>query len=394
MSYIIIGDLFTFPDGEAATNRVHTYAKGLTLNGREVHVICTRNDYLSDPDGEAGGVKYYRPFGQSVRSRYFLIRNWKKVMKFIKTFKLVRSINRKNKVQAIIVYSGLLFTFLFSWFVAATTRSKLIQEISEHPLRYHQKGKIRIAIGKLMIWLQTTLNDGIFCISHFLMDFYRERGFPPGRLLLVPSTVDPDRFISLNGSPFSFPYIGYFGMLTFSRDRLDMLIEAFAIIATKYPQYRLVLGGPEYGSELEKIKSLASELGIKERMIILEYLPREEIIEYIANSEVLVMVRENDLKAHASFPSKLTEYLATGRPVISVNVGEISRFITNGVNAYLVEPGNTIQLAEKIDFILSDYNSALVTAGKGRQLAETIFNYDYQAKRIIPFVESMHSRHN
>jgi glycosyltransferase involved in cell wall biosynthesis len=107
---------------------------------------------------------------------------------------------------------------------------------------------------------------------------------------------------------------------------------------------------------------------------------------------LLVMVRGNDIKAHASFPSKLTEYLATSKPVISVNVGEISRFLTDGVNAYLVEPGNSTQLAEKIDFVLSDYKSAMLTAAKGRQLAETVFNYDYQAKRIIPFVESLHSR--
>jgi glycosyltransferase involved in cell wall biosynthesis len=394
MSYIIIGDLFTFPDGEAATNRVHTYAKGLSVNGREVHVICLRNDYLPDFDGVTDGIKYYRPFGQSVRSRYFPVRNWKKVMKFIRTFRLVRGINRKGKIQAIIVYTGLPFTFLFAWFVAAATRSKLVQEVSEHPMRYYQEGKMKIAMGKLSVRLQTTLNDGIFCISHFLMDFYRQKGFPPGRLLLVPSTVDPERFTSLTGTPFSFPYVGYFGMLTFSRDRLDILIEAFAGIAAKYPEYRLVLGGPVYGSELEKIKALASELGITDRTIILDYMPREEIIRYIVNSDVLVMVRGNDIKAHASFPSKLTEYLATSKPVISVNVGEISRFLTDGVNAYLVEPGNSIQLAEKIDLVLSDYPSALVTAGKGRQLAETIFNYDYQAKRIIPFVESLQTSQN
>jgi glycosyltransferase involved in cell wall biosynthesis len=387
-----MGDLFTFPEGEAATNRVHTYAKGLLANGKEVHVICLRNDYLYDADGVTGGINYYRPFGQSVRSKYFLIRNWKKVMKFVKAFILVRRINRRSKIQAVVVYTGLPLIFLFSWFVAAATRSSLIQEISEHPLRYYQEGKIKILIGKLFMWLQTNLNDGIFCISHFLMDLYRERGFPPERLLLVPSTVDPGRFVSLNGKPLLFPYIGYFGMLTFSRDRLDMLIEAFAVIAAKYPEYKLVLGGPEYGSELEQIKGLASKLDITERMIILKYMPREEIIKYIVNSEILVMVRANDMKAHASFPSKLTEYLATSKPVISVNVGEISMFLTDGVNAYLVEPGNSNQLAEKIDFVLSDYKSALVTAGKGRQLAETIFSYDYQAKRIIPFVKSLHTR--
>jgi hypothetical protein len=114
-----MGDLFTFPEGEAATNRVHTYAKGLLANGKEVHVICLRNDYLYDADGVTGGINYYRPFGQSVRSKYFLIRNWKKVMKFVKAFILVRRINRRKRYKPWLSIPGYLSFFFFAWFVAA-----------------------------------------------------------------------------------------------------------------------------------------------------------------------------------------------------------------------------------------------------------------------------------
>jgi hypothetical protein len=39
MSVVIFGDVFTFPEGNAATNRVYTYAKGFIENGIDVHVI-------------------------------------------------------------------------------------------------------------------------------------------------------------------------------------------------------------------------------------------------------------------------------------------------------------------------------------------------------------------
>jgi hypothetical protein len=40
MSIVIYGDVFTFPECSAATNRVYTYAKGFIENGISVHVIC------------------------------------------------------------------------------------------------------------------------------------------------------------------------------------------------------------------------------------------------------------------------------------------------------------------------------------------------------------------
>jgi len=52
MSIVIFGDIFTFPDGGAATNRVYTYAKGFTENGIKTHVICFTNDYLNASSNE------------------------------------------------------------------------------------------------------------------------------------------------------------------------------------------------------------------------------------------------------------------------------------------------------------------------------------------------------
>lgn len=390
MAYIILGDLFTFPEGGASTNRVHSYAKGFRENGKNVHVICIGNVYTHFGTGDINGFRYYHPFGQKKKSSSFFIRTGKKINKFIRTWKLVMSINRDDKIELIIVYTALPLTFIFSWVLSRFTGSKLVQEVSEHPLRYYQEGVINKSIGSLKLRTFSLLADGILCISHFLMDFFKERGYPQHRLLLVPSTVDPSRFSINVERPLAFRYIGYFGNLTFQRDNVNILIEAFAMIADKFPSVNLVLGGPGTENDRSSIKELAEELGISNRVVLLNYLPREEIIRYIVNSDILVMVRANDMKSQASFPSKLTEYLATSRPVISVNVGEISLFLTDGVNAYIVEPEDRHKLAEKIELVLSGYDSARKTALNGKHLADTVFNYNYQARRIIPFVESLY----
>ncbi|HEX2967690.1 MAG TPA: glycosyltransferase family 4 protein [Bacteroidales bacterium] len=390
MSYVIIGDLFTFPEGEAATNRVHTYAKGFVANGKRIHIICFGNVYTHFKNGEFNRINYYHPFGQTARSNYFVVRTWKKIMKFVRATRLVINLNRQEKIRAIIVYTALPLTFLFSWFLSALTGSKLIQEISEHPLRNYQKGKFSRKFGVVKLRTETALADGIFCISHFLIDFYKARGVQQHRLFLVPSTVDPQRFNLNTERPLDFPYIGYFGMLSFNRDNIDNLIHAFARIAPKYPNLRLVLGGPQYHNQRMEVLKLSEGLGLSNRLILLDFLPREEVVKYIVNSEILVMVRADDVKTKASFPSKLTEYLASGRPVITVNVGEIAQYLVDGINAYIVEPGNRDKLAEKIDQVLTSYDRAIETGKRGKLLTESIFNYNYQAKRMIPFIDSLY----
>lgn len=391
MSIVFICDGFTFPEGDAPTNRLHTYAKGLIENGLNVHVICFSNFYDYNGDGVINGIKYYHPFGKRKRNKYFVVRTSQKILKYFRTLVLLLRINKKDKVAVITVYTMLFGTHMFSWLLSRITGTRLIKEISEHPMRnFVNKGAFLRKIGLMKLRTELYFTDGILCISKFLVEFFRTHGFDDRRLIIIPSTVDPARFIN-NGnlSPFPFHYIGYFGGLTFERDNINILVEAFALISDKYPGMHLVLGGfckPEERKQLEK---LISELGIGSRVELLKYLPREDIIRYIGHSDILVMVRGKNLESQASFPSKLIEYLVTARPVITVDVGEISDYLNDGVNAFLVEAGNSRALAEKIDYVLSGYEKALEVGQNGKQLTSTVFNYNHQASRIISFIETL-----
>lgn len=389
MSILIFGDNFSFPEGDASTNRVYTYAEGLKENGIKVHVICFANHFITDGDGESGGISYYNPFGQSKKSKYFIVRRWQKFIKYFRTILLVRRVRKKERISAIIVYTMRLSTHLFAWGLSKASNALLIKECSEHPLIHYQGGALKRIQGLVKLNIESGFCSGIFCISRFLVDFHRSHGVAERKLFLVPSTVDPGRF-KLNGEkPLSYPYIGYFGGLTFYRDNIDALISSFAVISKKHPHIHLVLGG--FCSEKEKmqIRDLIEDLELSSRVNLLKYLPRSEIVRYITHSDILVMVRSKDLETQASFPSKLTEYLATSKPLITVKVGEISDYLTDGVNAFLIEPGNTGMLTEKLEYVLSNYETALQVAMRGKQLADTTFNYNFQAKRMIQYIKTL-----
>ncbi|NVO20123.1 MAG: glycosyltransferase family 4 protein [Bacteroidetes bacterium] len=389
MSIIIFGDLFTFPDGNAATNRVYTYARGFAENAETTHVICFRNDFGVLSSGDNDGISFYHPFSQKSRSNYLLVRRWQKFEKFIQTYRILKSISKIEKIEAINIWTNLHTTLLFGWFLSRIFRARLIFECSEHPLNTFHNHTINRRIGLLKFKIESGLCDGVLCISKYLMDFYSTNGVADHKLLLVPSTVEPARFARKPESPLNYKYIGYFGSLSFERDNVDNLLKAFALIKDKHPEIRLVLGGFCNQTEKAQIDELISLLGISEKTAVIQYLSRKEIVQYIVHAEILVMVRSNNIESNASYPSKLTEYIAAGVPVISVNTGEISNYLKDGVDILLVEPENHEALASKIEFVIDNYADALEIAVKGQQLTKTVFNYSFQAKRMIDFINHL-----
>jgi glycosyltransferase involved in cell wall biosynthesis len=100
----------------------------------------------------------------------------------------------------------------------------------------------------------------------------------------------------------------------------------------------------------------------------LGFLPRTEIAPLVAAADILVQPgrpgRFNDYR----FPSKLPEFFASGKPVIlpRTNVGHAVR---DGTDALLLEYGNAIEIAQKIDRLIDDPALAARIGASGRNFA-------------------------
>jgi glycosyltransferase involved in cell wall biosynthesis len=391
MSIVLLGDSFSFPEGNSATNRIYTYSAGFIENGINAYVISIRNDYIPNGNGVINRIQYFNPINQAERNSSFFLRNWYKFAKYPNTISLIRKINKQDKISAIIIDTYDFSIHFFSYCLTRMVGAKLLIEKCEHPLRLHRKNALKKMQGHIKLWFESRLCDGLLCISRFLYSYYLDYGLSPAKLIMVPSTVDPKKFSDVGDKPVPYKYIGYFGGLTFERDNVDLLIKAYAPLSKKYPDYHLVIGGMGSDKEREKITNLFQELNISSQAVLLEYLPRSEVAAYIAYADVLVMVRAIDFETQASFPSKVVEYMVTSKPVISVNIAEVSDYLKDGVNGLVIEPENLKQLTEKLDWVLENYDSALEIAKKGKILIDTTFNYDFQAKRIIEFIRSLQS---
>ena len=137
------------------------------------------------------------------------------------------------------------------------------------------------------------------------------------------------------------------------------------------------------------LKDLVTRLDIEERVFFLGQLSRNEVPVYLTNAKILTLARPTSMVAEAGFPSKHTEYLATGLPVVVTDVGEISLYLRDKENVFLSEPNSIEAFATKLEFVLCHYNFARKVALKGQELTNTVFNYNFQAKRMREFVISL-----
>ena len=390
---IIFGDTFTFPEGNAATNRVHTYAKGFLENGMKAFVVCFRNDYIETPGGTFEGIDYNYPFGQTARNKYFMVRRWVKLLKYFNTYRLLRKLRISYDILAINLWTETLTIHFYVFLLGKLFSIKIIHERSEHPLRAYQKSGINKARGEIKSFIGTRLCDGIFTISQYLNDFYKRRYVSEGKLLLVPSTVDVSRFNLSDVSPLPFAYIAYCGSLTIKKDGVDILIESFRQLASEKPDIDLVLiGKGDIAEEEASIRKKILQLNLGSRVHLLGQISRQEVPAYLKGARLLALARPRSIVADAGFPSKLTEYLSTGKPVVVTRVGEIPNYLKDRENAYLSEPGSADDFARQIRYVLDNYEAALTVGNKGKKLAETLFNYNYQALRMIEFIRSLNSK--
>ena len=389
MACIIFGDAFTFPDGDASTNRVYAYAKGLHENGMKVSVVCFRNSYLTIPSGISEGIEYYHPFERRARSKSFFQRRFDSINKYLNTYFLFLEMRRKEEIFFILCYTKAVRTQILAFLLSRITGSKLILERSEHPFKDYTCNFAKVVLGSLKIFLEIRFTDYIFCISDYLIEFYKERGAREHLLLKVPSIVDNSRFSKTYTRPVKARYVCYTGSLTKQKDGVHILIISFSLIADKHKDISLFLVGRADTLEEEiYFRDLVADLGITDRVVFTGKIPRIQIPPYVCNAEALVLARPKSMVADAGFPSKLTEYLSSGKPVVVTRVGEIPRYLTNNYNAFLAEPDSSEAFADRLDYVLTHRKVAQEVGIKARELALSIFDSKYQAQQILSFIES------
>jgi glycosyltransferase involved in cell wall biosynthesis len=232
--------------------------------------------------------------------------------------------------------------------------------------------------------------DAMALMTKTLYKHY-EQNFPKGpELLHLPMTVDFLRFEQsddANHLNLKKPYAVFTGIMCDMKDGVNILIDAFASISSDYPDLNLYLFGPWHYDLPGHIKQI-KQLKLEDRVFFKGLIDRDKIPNVLMNAKFLVMPRPDSKQAQGGFPTKLGEYLASGKPVCATAVGELPDYLKDNESVYFSIPGNTASFKESMIRLLKDDEKSRKIGFSGKEVAYENFNAKKQGKSLFDFLLS------
>ncbi len=149
---------------------------------------------------------------------------------------------------------------------------------------------------------------------------------------------------------------------------VEGLVRAAAELADRDVRYLLVGDGPRRGPA----EALARRLGVADRFVFTKAVDYERVPELLAAADICVAPFEPQLhgpsrkQGFTLDPLKVFEYLALGKPTITVRAANIEALFDDAEHLLLVGPGQPPELARGIARFVDDPAFARRTARAGR----------------------------
>jgi glycosyltransferase involved in cell wall biosynthesis len=168
--------------------------------------------------------------------------------------------------------------------------------------------------------------------------------------------------------------------------KVDMLIEGFKQVLDECGKnYLLYIVGD--GTERKNLESLAQRCGISEHVIFTGRVPYDKVKEYVYSSDILVAPFPKDLALEVACPIKLLEYAYVGKPIVTVEVGDIPRLLKKE-NAAVVTAPDVDSFAQGIIKIINSKEQQKIISENAKKLAKD-FTWEKQGEKLVKIYDEL-----
>jgi len=388
------------PDMGGASTRVSNAIKGLRSRGHRVFVVTAFPHY---PHGNVPREYRTRAFAVEGDEQVRVFRVWvpplphegaKRLVMYLSftLFSLV-ALPFCGKVDVVWALSPNYFSSVTGIFYKMVKRKPLVLDVVDlWPEALVNlgflKSKFLVGIVNVGVDLFYRVSDGIITLNSGMKREILGREENPDKVFIVENVVDLDVFRPLDverpeflRDKFVVMYSGNLGPMY----DFDAVLEAAKNLA-KFKDIAFVLRGS--GERLERIRSGIKESGLDNVLLFDKVLDVKQVAEFLNMADVLLLPMKKLNNSEISFPIKLAEYLACGKPTVCCAEGETARMVEHSHAGLAIEPNNSELLSKVLLSIYFDKNPSTRTNINGPIFVEAHFSKEIMAKKLEDSFES------
>jgi glycosyltransferase involved in cell wall biosynthesis len=260
--------------------------------------------------------------------------------------------------------------------IAARLASAPVVIFTAHGFIFNEPmGFVKRQLMTLIEWIGGLLSDHIIAISDYdAMTAVNKRIINPSKISTIYNGLDFKRFKETNisfkkeisGISNKTKILGTVANF-YPNKGLQYLIEALVLVVQKYSDIKLVLVGD--GPLRDKLEASVKKLNLNNFVIFLGH--RSDVLSILTIFDIFIL---SSLKE--GFPWAILEAMASGKAIVSTNVGGIPKMIENKKTGVLVPPKDSKALANAIITLLKNEEKAKTMSIAAKEKVVSEFTLD------------------
>lgn len=382
-----------FPFGSAAINKCiavyqglyHQKIRFLLINNRAIH----RKDIPVpiEKSGRIDDLEYIYTPPSPYRGDSFFARRISNLLGRINEFILLMKLCLKNEVDVMFYYptNGSFFELIYYRIFSQLFGFPLIAQYVEYRTSFRTDFRFQDRIKHFLFDKYfMRFVDGILPISQYLIDHLKRRGYTKP-YVKVPPLTDFKQFRQERQGHVEnyFLYVGTAGYM----EAIRFITESFDISSQQsYFLYLVVNGSTQ---QLKTVEELVSKMKKKDKVMLFSSLKYSHLIHKYVHAKALLIPLTDSVQDKARFPQKISEYLASGNPIVTTNFGEVPFYFQDQVNALVADHYDVTEFAAKLDFVADNPEKSTAIGIRGKETGLRYFDHDSYGAEIKKMIMSL-----
>ena len=161
---------------------------------------------------------------------------------------------------------------------------------------------------------------------------------------------------------------------------LNFLMVVHKKVVTCYPNALLMFASLRK-EQMKFVRTRVKSLDVARNILCVEWQPYDRYPLYLGASDILLLpLQDNIFDRVRSQGLRLSDYIATGRPVVATGLPEITKAMSEC--ALLAKPDDPEDFASKVLRLMGDPNLREELGKRARKLAETEYSWQIVAKKL------------